>query len=147
MAENSDHQSEQTKQHMIENSNFIYTIGKTYSPNPELSESSMGEAISYTIAVAANLKDGTIPDIDTYKEKLREAINDGLNNLIKSENVGASIENFNTTIQSLAECKESIMNTEHSKQFIDAIEAIENICKEKLNDVEKILDNDKGLSI
>lgn len=139
--------SEETKKKINENNKIIYAVGKNYVPNPNLSEAHLGEAVSYTIAVASNLKDGTVPDISKYKENIKDSINSALNTLVKSKDISATVNSFDITVNSLSKCKQQMQNIPKTEDFRKAIGAIEDLCHSKLKETQKIINNQNNLEM
>lgn len=136
MAQTTEAISERTAKKMKEHERILLFIGVSPKPNPELSEAQLSEVVSYTIAVVSNIKDGTIPDIDKYKDKVVELINNSTNAVIASSDVSATLRSFEDVAETLASCKEHLNDNPNAKNFINTISAIENICqnqKEQIN--------------
>lgn len=138
MAQTTEAISERTRKKMKEHEQILLFIGVTPKANPELSEAQLTEVVSYTIAVVSNIKDGTIPDINKYKDKVVELINNSTNNVISSSDVSATLKSFSEVADTLSSCKEQLGDNPRGKNFANAISAIENICQkqqEKINDL------------
>ena len=138
MAQTTEAISERTKKKMKEHEQILLFIGVTPKANENSSEAQLTEVVSYTIAVVSNLKDGTVPDVERYKGKVVDLINKSVNNVVGSTDIKATLRSFEDVADTLTSCKEQIEGTPHSKNFINTINAIENICqnqKEKINDL------------
>ena len=120
-------------------------IGVVPKPNAEMSEAQLSEVVSYTIAVVSNIKDGTVPDINKYKNKVVELLNNSTNRVIDSADITATLKSFNDVSKTLTDCKEQLANNPQSKNFVTAITAIENICnnqKDKIGELYNASDNE-----
>ena len=147
MAQTTDAISERTRKKMEEHQRLMLFIGVVPAANASMSEAQLGEVVSYTIAVVSNIKDGTVPNIDRYKEKVVEAINNSTNRVIDSADVKATLKSFSEVSETLANCKEQISNTPRGKNFVNAISAIENICNNQKDKIGELYsDFDDGLS-
>lgn len=145
MAQTTDAISERTKKKMEEHQRFMMFIGVVPKPNAEMSEAQLSEVVSYTIAVVSNIKDGTVPDINKYKNKVVELLNNSTNRVIDSADITATLKSFNDVSKTLTNCKEQLANNPQSKNFATAITAIENICnnqKDKIGELYNTLDNE-----
>ena len=145
MAQTTDANSERTKKKMEEHQRFMMFIGVVPKPNAEMSEAQLSEVVSYTIAVVSNIKDGTVPDINKYKNKVVELLNNSTNRVIDSADITATIKSFNDVSKTLTDCKEQLANNPQSKNFVTAITAIENICnnqKDKIGELYNASDNE-----
>lgn len=145
MAQTTDAISERTKKKMEEHQRFMMFIGVVPKPNAEMSEAQLSEVVSYTIAVVSNIKDGTVPDINKYKNKVVELLNNSTNRVIDSADITATLKSFNDVSKTLTDCKEQLANNPQSKNFVTAITAIENICnnqKDKIGELYNASDNE-----
>lgn len=145
MAQTTDAISERTKKKMEEHQRFMMFIGVVPKPNAEMSEAQLSEVVSYTIAVVSNIKDGTVPDINKYKNKVVELLNNSTNRVIDSADITATLKSFNDVSKTLTDCKEQLANNPQSKNFATAITAIENICnnqKDKIGELYNASDNE-----
>ena len=145
MAQTTDAISERTKKKMEEHQRFMMFIGVVPKPNAEMSEAQLSEVVSYTIAVVSNIKDGTVPDINKYKNKVVELLNNSTNRVIDSADITATLKSFNDVSKTLTDCKEQLANNPRSKNFVTAITAIENICnnqKDKIGELYNASDNE-----
>ena len=145
MAQTTDAISERTKKKMEEHQRFMMFIGVVPKPNAEMSEAQLSEVVSYTIAVVSNIKDGTVPDINKYKNKVVELLNNSTNRVIDSADITATLKSFNDVSKTLTDCKEQLANSPQSKNFVTAITAIENICnnqKDKIGELYNASDNE-----
>lgn len=138
MAQTTEAISERTRKKMKEHEQILLFIGVSPKPNPELSEAQLTEVVSYTIAVVSNIKDGTIPDANKYKDRVVELINNSTNKVINSRDVSATLKSFEDVAETLANCKGQIIDNPKGKNFVNTISAIESICqnqKEKINNL------------
>ena len=145
MAQTTDAISERTKKKMEEHQRFMMFIGVVPKPNAKMSEAQLSEVVSYTIAVVSNIKDGTVPDINKYKNKVVELLNNSTNRVIDSADITATLKSFNDVSKTLTDCKEQLANNPQSKNFVTAITAIENICnnqKDKIGELYNASDNE-----
>ena len=145
MAQTTDAISERTKKKMEEHQRFMMFIGVVPKPNAEMSEAQLSEVVSYTIAVVSNIKDGTVPDINKYKNKVVELLNNSTNRVIDSADITATLKSFNDVSKTLTDCKEQLANNPQSKNFATAITAIANICnnqKDKIGELYNASDNE-----
>lgn len=145
MAQTTDAISERTKKKMEEHQRFMMFIGVVPKPNAEMSEAQLSEVVSYTIAVVSNIKDGTVPDINKYKNKVVELLNNSTNRVIDSADITATLKSFNDVSKTLTDCKKQLANNPQSKNFATAITAIENICnnqKDKIGELYNASDNE-----
>ena len=145
MAQTTDAISERTKKKMEEHQRFMMFIGVVPKPNAEMSEAQLSEVVSYTIAVVSNIKDGTVPDINKYKNKVVELLNNSTNRVIDSADITATLKSFNDVSKTLTDCKEQLANNPQSKNFATAITAIENICnnqKDKIGELYNASDKE-----
>lgn len=138
MAQTTDAISERTKKKMEEHQRFMMFIGVVPKPNAEMSEAQLSEVVSYTIAVVSNIKDGTVPDINKYKNKVVELLNNSTNRVIDSADITATLKSFNDVSKTLTDCKEQLANNPQSKNFVTAITAIENICNNQKNKIGEL---------
>lgn len=138
MAQTTDAISERTKKKMEEHQRFMMFIGVVPKPNAEMSEAQLSEVVSYTIAVVSNIKDGTVPDINKYKNKVVELLNNSTNRVIDSADITATLKSFNDVSKTLTDCKEQLANNPQSKNFATAITAIENICNNQKNKIGEL---------
>lgn len=141
MAQSVDAISERSLKKIRENEKLLLFIGIAPKPNKELSEANLGEVVSYTIAIASNIKDGTIPDIEDYKSKVVDAINNGINGVANSHNVKATIKSFKEVAGTLNNCKSQLENIPQAKNFVNAISAIEEICQKEALQIDKLYDD------
>ena len=145
MAQTTDAISERTKKKMEEHQRFMMFIGVVPKPNAEMSEAQLSEVVSYTIAVVSNIKDGKVQDINKYKSKVVELLNNSTNRVIDSADITATLKSFNDVSKTLTDCKEQLANNPQSKNFVTAITAIENICnnqKDKIGELYNASDNE-----
>lgn len=138
MAQTTEAISERTRKKMLEHEQILLFIGVTPKPSPDLSEAQLTEVLTYTIAVASNIRDGTVPDIESYKNKVVDLINNSTNAVISSKDVTATVKSFQDVSSTLAVCKEQIMDSPNGKNFVTAITAIENICQSQQEQISQM---------
>lgn len=145
LAQSVDVISEKTNKKIREHENLLLFIGVLPKVNKDIPEANLTEVVSYTIAIVSNIKDGTIPDIEQYKTKVIESINDSINSIPNSQNVKTTLKNFNEVSDTLNKCKEQLTNIPEAKGFVNTITAIENICSKEAKQIDKLYEADLEL--